>query len=232
MASLFLIRHGQASYGEVDYDRLSDLGEWQARHLGRYLAGRRLDAVFAGPLHRQQQTAALAHAAAEGALPSPTTIDELAEYPAFEILKHFGPRLVSEEPRFAQLPSAPTPKLLDEAFHTIVGKWSRGEWTDDGVERVEQFVARVRAGLERIIRTASSGARIAAITSAGPIGVAVGLVFGSTYERMVRSSVVIRNASISELVFRTRDFAWRDDQLSVYSLNQTAHLPDDMQTER
>jgi broad specificity phosphatase PhoE len=231
VASLLLIRHGQASYGQTDYDRLSSIGEQQARALGRHLASRKLDAIFVGPLRRQQQTAALAVEAGT-TLPPTTTLDELAEYPAFEILSRLGPRLVREQPRFTQLTTAPTPKLLDEAFHLIVGRWARGEWTDDGIERVEHFVARVRAGLDRIIRAASSGARVAAITSAGPIGVAVGLVFGTTHERMVRASVVIRNASISELLFRTRDFAWRDEQLSVVSMNLTAHLPDELQTER
>jgi broad specificity phosphatase PhoE len=232
VASLLLIRHGQASYGQTDYDRLSAAGEQQARALGAHLARGKLDALFVGPLRRQQQTAALAGEVAGAALPAPTTVEELAEYPAFEILKQLGPRLVREEPKFAQLTSAPTPKLLDEAFHLIVGKWSSGEWTAEGVERIDQFVARVRAGLERVMRSAASGARVAAITSAGPIGVAIGLAFGATHERMLRASIVIRNASISELVFRTRDFAWGHDQFSVVTSNLTAHLPDDLQTER
>jgi broad specificity phosphatase PhoE len=236
VASLLLIRHGQASYGQADYDRLSPIGERQARAVGAHLARGKLegsiDMLFVGPLRRQQQTAALARDGAGTTLPTPTTLDELAEYPAFEILKRLGPRLVRDEPRFADLFTAPTPALMDEAFHYILGRWARGAWTDDGVERVEDFIARVRRGLDRMFRAAASGARIAAVTSAGPIGVAVGLVFGASHERMVRASTVIRNASITELVFRTRDFAWRDDQLSVMSLNLTAHLPDDLQTER
>lgn len=232
MASLLLIRHGQASYGQADYDRLSPTGEQQARAVGSQLALAKLDAVFVGPLRRQQQTAAFARETAGDALPPATTLDDLAEYPAFEILKHLGPRLVRDEPKFATMLTAPTPELLDEAFHHIIGRWSRGEWTADGVEPVADFIARVRRALDHMFRSAASGARIAAITSAGPIGVAVGLVFGASPERMLRASTVIRNASITELVFRTRDFAWRDDQLAVMSLNGTAHLPDDLQTER
>ena len=57
MAKLLLVRHGQASYGQLDYDRLSPRGEAQARLLGPYLAAQQPSALFVGPLVRQQQTA-------------------------------------------------------------------------------------------------------------------------------------------------------------------------------
>lgn len=235
MGTLYLIRHGQASYGEADYDRLSARGHEQARALGRFLAHARLDTVYAGPLRRQQQTIAVASEAAAVlgvTLPVASTLAELAEYPAFEMLQHLVPRLVAEDPKFAQLTSAPTPRLLDEAFHTILSKWSRDEWFVDGVERVGGFVGRVRGGLDRVIRAAGSGARIACVTSAGPIGVAVGLAFGIPDERMVRTSIVIRNASITELRFRSQGFDWQPDQLSLVTFNLTAHIPDDLDTAR
>ena len=226
MGTLYLIRHGQASYGEVDYDRLSTKGQEQARAVGHWLAKQRIDAVYAGPLKRQQQTAELAHVGTCQTLP------ELAEYPAFEMLQHLIPRLVAEDEKFAQLTSAPTPRLLDDAFHTILAKWSRDEWTVDGVERVGAFVQRVRTGLDRIIRAAGSGARIACVTSAGPIGVAVGLTFGIDDERMVRTSIVIRNASITEFRFRSQNFDWQPDQLSLVTFNLTAHLPEGLDSQR
>jgi len=207
----------------------------QARAVGRWVAQAKLDAIYAGPLTRQQQTSTLASEAARslGAqIPDTTTVPELAEYPAFEMLQHLVPRLVAEDPKFAALTSAPTPRLLDEAFHTILGRWSRDEWGVDGVERVGAFVARVRSGLDRVVRAAGSGGRIACVTSAGPIGVAVGLTFGIPDERMVRTSVVIRNASITELKFRSQNFDWQPDQLSLVTFNLTAHLPDGLDTAR
>ena len=83
-----------------------------------------------------------------------------------------------------------------------------------------------------MLRAAGSGARLACVTSAGPIGVAVGLVFGIPAERMVRTSIVIRNASITELRFRSQGFDWQPDQLSLVTFNLTAHLPAELQTER
>lgn len=232
MGTLYLIRHGQASYGEADYDRLSPRGIEQARAVGRWAAAQKLDALFAGPLRRQQQTAQYAHDAAGGALPAPQTIPELAEYPAFEMLQHMVPRLVAEDPKFAQLTDAPTPRLLDQAFQTILSRWSRDEWAADGVERITAFVDRIRTGLDRVLRAAGSGARLACVTSAGPIGVAVGLVFATPAERMVRTSIVIRNASITELRFRSQGFDWQPDQLSLVTFNLDAHLPEELHTER
>ena len=235
MATLYLIRHGQASYGEVDYDRLSARGREQAAALGRFLARAQLNALYAGPLVRQQQTAQLASEAAAAAgqpLPAIEAVPELAEYPAFEILKHMMPRLVAEDPRFAGLESTRSPRLLDEAFHAILRRWSRDEWTAEGLERVAGFVERVRAGLDRILRAAGSGARIGCVTSAGPIGVAVGLLYEATAERMVRTSVVVRNASITELRFRTQGFAWQPEQLSLVTFNVIAHLSDELHTDR
>ena len=40
MAELVLVRHGQASFGAADYDKLSDLGWRQSRWLGEYFAER------------------------------------------------------------------------------------------------------------------------------------------------------------------------------------------------
>ena len=82
MGTLYLIRHGQASYGEVDYDRLSATGQEQARAVGHWLAKQELDAVYAGPLKRQQQTISIAREVARNA-PEIVTLPELAEYPAF-----------------------------------------------------------------------------------------------------------------------------------------------------
>ncbi len=38
MGSIYLIRHGQASFGAANYDVLSNVGVQQAEHLGTYLS--------------------------------------------------------------------------------------------------------------------------------------------------------------------------------------------------
>jgi broad specificity phosphatase PhoE len=237
MGTLLLLRHGQARYGEADYDRLSARGEDQARQLGRHLASEPpLTAFFTGPLRRQMETGACAAegaAAAGRPLPIATVLTEFAEYPAFELLRHFVPRLVSEDPGFAALTSsAPPHTMLDRAFRTILLRWSRDEWVAPEVERVSDFAARIRAGLEKVITAAGRGARIAVVTSAGPIGAALQLALGVDDERMIRASTVVRNASRSEFRFRGREFAWRTDQFSLLAFNQIDHLPAEFHTDR
>src|SRR6266699_2888221 len=106
MATLLLIRHGQASYGQVDYDRLSERGIAQARAVGEHVGT--LDALYVGPLKRQQQTAAeLAKQ------PAPTTLAEFAEYPGFDMVSSFMPKLILEDADFAQLQTKPTRELAD-----------------------------------------------------------------------------------------------------------------------
>ena len=57
---LVLVRHGQASFGEKDYDRLSETGHRQARLAGEALARRRppIGRIVAGSMRRHQETAA------------------------------------------------------------------------------------------------------------------------------------------------------------------------------
>ena len=59
MGSIYLIRHGQASFGADDYDVLSPLGVLQAQIAGRHLAdlGLHFDRCLSGDLSRQQDTA-------------------------------------------------------------------------------------------------------------------------------------------------------------------------------
>ena len=236
MSSLYLIRHGQASYGVANYDQLSPLGVRQARAIGACLAGSPLhaaplDAIYAGPLVRQRDTAEhLRAAAAEAgrALPEVVIVPELEEYPAFELLRHWVPRLVQEDPRFAAL-GAPdgnpaTIRLLDQAFEHIIGRWARGEIVTEGVESLDDFAARVTRGLERIALAHGKGARVAAVTSGGVIGVALRLALGFDARRALEAGRHIRNASISEFVYRSDGFAWRPGDFSVVGFNHVDHL--------
>src|SRR5699024_2213812 len=66
-ARLFLVRHGQASLGTDDYDRLSERGHRQAARVAARLAGpvARGAGLWSGTLRRHNQTLApLAHARA------------------------------------------------------------------------------------------------------------------------------------------------------------------------
>ena len=59
MSELFMIRHGQASFGEKNYDRLSPTGVLQAELVAEHWVriGKRIDAVYVGGMKRQIDTA-------------------------------------------------------------------------------------------------------------------------------------------------------------------------------
>src|SRR3546814_14066718 len=59
MGAIYLIRHGQASFGAVDYDKLSKRGVEQAAVPGQALAARGVkpDVVICGGMLRHRETA-------------------------------------------------------------------------------------------------------------------------------------------------------------------------------
>ena len=83
MGEIYLVRHGQASFGADDYDQLSPLGAEQGRILGRWHAGLglQIDGIALGGLKRHRQTAE-AWAAQMPTAPAPAawTID-----PGFDV---------------------------------------------------------------------------------------------------------------------------------------------------
>ena len=58
ISNLYLIRHGQASFGEKDYDNLSKKGIKQSITLGKKLSKQKIsfDITIIGPLKRHKQT--------------------------------------------------------------------------------------------------------------------------------------------------------------------------------
>ncbi|ALG07320.1 histidine phosphatase family protein [Kibdelosporangium phytohabitans] len=62
MPLVYLVRHGQASFGAEDYDVLSPVGHLQGKHAGAELRRRGVhaDQVWSGTLKRQRDTAAAA----------------------------------------------------------------------------------------------------------------------------------------------------------------------------
>ena len=97
MGTLYLVRHGQASFGAADYDQLSDLGRRQSERLGRYWRERGItfDAVLTGTLRRHAQTwEGIAAGAAYG---NPVQALEGPEVLAAVIEK--GPAVIALRPR-------------------------------------------------------------------------------------------------------------------------------------
>ena len=108
MSTLLMVRHGQASFGEVDYDRLSDMGITQSSLLGGYWAkrGQRFDALVTGAQKRQKDTLSVLREGYRDAgldLPEPIVNEAFNEYDAQGMLGHYLPILIQEEPKLEEI---------------------------------------------------------------------------------------------------------------------------------
>ena len=95
MGTLYLVRHGQASFGAEDYDNLSELGHRQSVRLGEYFAGKGLefDTVLTGTLKRHAQTwSGIAQGA--GLTLQPTLWPGLNEYDSEAVIATLPPHSV------------------------------------------------------------------------------------------------------------------------------------------
>jgi broad specificity phosphatase PhoE len=226
MGTLYLVRHGQASAFDDNYDRLSTLGEQQARLLGEEWRRRGIDLhrVFSGPRVRQQRTAEIA--AEAGGLPPPVLVPELDEMGVEPLFREHLPDLFTRHPHLSALGDALMASDGDEArarglarlFEAVLQLWARGDVRGSGVESWLEFRARVRKALS-IVRADGRGRRIAVFTSAGPVAAAVQLALGADDDTAVSMAFRVRNSSFSQFLFSGNRF-------SLASFNETPHLSD------
>ena len=224
MSILYLIRHGQASFGRHDYDRLSDNGRVQSRIVAEHLCrlGTKFDAVYTGTLNRQRQTyetMAEVYAQKQNPLPDAQLIPELDEYDAVSVWQHLHAEVLADHPEladdldqiFAQ------PKAFQRFYGQIVERWVAGNYRRTELESWPEFRARVCAGLQRIMRSEGPGKRVAVFSSAGPVAVAVQLATAMPDAQCVGISWQVLNAAITRFLFNA-------EQFTLASFNDVAAL--------
>ncbi|MBA1200568.1 histidine phosphatase family protein [Pseudomonas capeferrum] len=224
MGSIYLIRHGQASFGAADYDVLSPIGIRQSETLGRHLAelGVTLDRCLSGSLRRQQDTARLAlgclHAA--GHAVAPLEVDPaFNEFDAEGMIRALAPGLLPDEPEIMHIlrNASHNRSEFQRLFALMVRRWHDGKHADDGLESWSSFVARVDGGLQRILDGAAGDDNVALFTSGGTIAALLHLVTGITPSQAFAFNWQIINTSLSQLKFRGRDVA-------LASFNSQTHV--------
>ena len=230
MAELILVRHGQASAFEDDYDKLSELGHRQAERLGAYWARAKLpiDAVVMGSLRRHRETEAgvrKAYAAAGLSLPEAEIDADWDEYDSTALVGGLGAALEVVDPAFRELsqrarqaPPAERNRHFQRAFEVLTSAWveRRVEFAD--MEPFADFHARVAAARQRILQRERPG-RVVVFTSGGPIGVNVQLTLEAPPAQTLRVNSRVRNASLSHFLFSR-------DRVSFDSFNLIPHLDD------
>lgn len=224
MGSIYLIRHGQASFGADDYDVLSPTGVRQAQVLGSHLAelGLSFDRCLAGDLRRQQHTAnsALEQFSAVGMPVPPLEIDSaFNEFDADAIIRALLPGLLPDEPEALNILRNATQNRAEfqRIFALIIERWLSGTYDTPGLESWLGFVGRVQAGLQRILEQADNTQKIAVFTSGGTITALLHLITQMPAAQAFELNWQIVNTSLNLLKFRGREVA-------LASFNSHAHL--------
>ena len=224
MGSIYLIRHGQASFGADDYDVLSPVGVEQAQVLGRHLAdlGIAFDRCIAGDLRRQQHTASATfdqYSALGLPVPALETDSAFNEFDGEAIIRGLLPDLLSSEPDAVHiLRNGPQNRSeFQRIFALIIERWLAGTYDPPGLESWLGFVERVQGGLQRILEAANHTDKIAVFTSGGTITALLHLLTGVPAERAFELNWQIVNTSLSRLTFR-------GDEATLASFNSRVHL--------
>ncbi|APW36600.1 histidine phosphatase family protein [Rhodoferax koreense] len=194
MGTLYLVRHGQASFGAEAYDQLSEQGLRQSRRLGEYLAHKGIvfEAALAGTLRRHAQTHAGICDGMGIDLPA-LAWPGLNEYDSAAVIATVHP-----EP----LAKPDTPELYRHHFRLLrdgLTQWMNGVVSPRGMPSYTDFREGVVAALDHV-RTRHTG-NVLLVSSGGPIATAVGHVLGTTPETTIELNLRIRNSAVTEFAF-------------------------------
>ncbi len=210
MPTLYLVRHGQASFGAADYDQLSELGARQCQALGRWFAEREIGfaGVLRGTLRRHEQSLA-GIADGYGALPPALQWPGLNEYDPSALIRtvHQGP-----------LAKPDTPEAYRAHFRLLrdaLGRWMAGQTQPEGMPTWAQFSLGVAAALHHV-RTTHQG-NVLLVSSGGPIATAVHQVLVTPAETTIELNLRIRNSALTE-------FAFTPKRHMLVSYNHLPHL--------
>ena len=213
MGTLYLVRHGQASFGADDYDQLSELGRKQSLRLGEYFArkGIHFDGLIAGTLRRHTQTL---EAILEG-------MNHAGEHLSWDGLNEYDSAAVIAAIHPHKLERPDSPERYRHHFRLLrdgLAQWMAGVVSPQGMPTYDEFAAGVAGALDHV-RANHYGKTVLVVTSGGPISTAVGLVLGTSPESTIELNMRIRNTSITE-------FAFTPKRHMLVCYNAVPHLDD------
>lgn len=202
MATLYLIRHGQASFGQDNYDQLSPTGWQQGRILGRWMAGRVAPgAIFGGALRRHRETVEAITTGYGQSLPDMQVLTDLNEYDYLEVVHRLRPEWADRDIMARDLAAFPNPaKAFQQTFEQAMARWVSGAYDQEYRESWEAFRGRVIRALDTVIEWAD-GADVLVSTSAGPIAVMVQHLLELPDSRALAVNNVIVNTSVSRILY-------------------------------
>ncbi len=219
-----MIRHGQASFGQQNYDRLSQKGILQMRALAEYLSeiSFQIDALYSGPLERQKSSALEVidhHRKLGREIPDMVVVKGLTEFDYRSVLASQVPDMLKEDPSL----NNDLPRIFKEVssfkrvFVGAVIRWVSGRYGKPGIETWKSFSANTCNALTEIASAHGNDENILVFTSGGCVAAALQQSLDLSGEHAVGLNWQLVNASITK-------FTVRNKRLTLAGYNAIAHL--------
>ena len=224
MSTLYMIRHGQASFGQDNYDKLSDRGMAQAEMLGKYYRnlGLGFDACYTGTMQRHLETGHHFFKGFAGdnvPVPSFSSFAAFNEYDPEVVLQAIIPVLIQEDPGFAQnVENMFTDRRSFQlVFEKAILRWVSGETDIPGLITWEAYADHVTQGIRRIMKDYGRGKAIALFTSGGPVTAAVQFALSLSNTAALQLGWQIINSSVTR-------FKFTSNRIMMMTFNEHSHL--------
>jgi broad specificity phosphatase PhoE len=221
MGAIYLLRHGQASFGSNNYDQLSATGHEQARVLGRALKARGVDpeVLIAGSMQRHRETAqgALSELALSAELPLQTH-EGVNEFDHENVIEVAEPRYVDKLVMMGEMAATGDPRrAFQKFFQDAVSRWVGGNHDDEYKEPWSVFKLRCVRALDDLVKQTPPKGTTLVFTSGGTISVICAHLLGLSDAQAFSINWTLANAGITKVL------AGRDG-LHLISVNEHAHL--------
>lgn len=225
MPVIYLIRHGQASFGAENYDALSEIGWQQSRVLGQHLRGQDLGAprVVCGAMRRHRETAEAA--LEELGLPQEWSTDPgFNEYDHQSLLHVHWPESQDREALTRWLGEQDNPRRAFQArFEEALRRWQRND--DSYHETWPAFRERVLASLYSLANGLGRGDSALVFSSGGAISVTIQYLLELDDEALITFNRGLVNSSVTRLLVNAGN-------LRLATLNEHLHLSGELLTYR
>jgi broad specificity phosphatase PhoE len=225
MGAIYLLRHGQASFGSSNYDQLSALGHEQARVLGAALKARGVQpsVLVSGSMQRHKETAAGAMAELATGVPQSGSMSEhehvgVNEFDHENVIEVAEPRYRDKLVMMSDMAASGDPRrAFQKFFQDAVARWVGGNHDDEYAEPWSVFKLRCVSALNDIVQLTPPKGNTLVFTSGGTISVICAHLLGLSDAQAFTINWTLANTGITKVL------AGRDG-LHLVSVNEHAHL--------
>lgn len=245
MITILLARHGQASFGQNNYDKLSELGVKQAQMLGAHYAHskRRIDAIYSGNLVRQQDSARYFLSSYQSALGTDRNADIINmaslegrdnldshvlslfnEFNHQDVFIKSNAAFVDKQSITAEIDKSDEPMTrLAELFDQAMQRWHSGEHDADYEESWSLFSMRAQQALnelcEQIVQAKEldNDSTVIVFTSGGVIAAISAFLYQQSSQLAYQLNRSLINTGVTSITVHQQG-------LRLLSLNEHSHL--------